>query len=314
MATTMDALASFDHLVGNLPLWLLKLDELSTQITGHHTRSMESTYSSEVELVEKAETTEDHIGMLAEATVNAASSEEPQKSHASDVLAIKQACRKRKPGSAPFVAHGPLIVYYDSHIQNAFEWLVRNIATARNNLRRGKTAATLKARMIPLGVGCNSFSAGGRRSMLDPTMTRTAKRTDPNLAADDATTAFDAMDQDLEEAQTTCESAAHQFLRGGDCSEELQVTRDNFQKCFKIAQKEVEKLQEAKARESPETEDTDERKEHITYLDLLTRVEPTKVRPVQFASIGTIEVDDEISDAESVHIDISAIRRMRGRV
>lgn len=122
-------------------------------------------------------------------------------------LPSSRLCRKRKP--APSVAPRPFIPYYDSSIQTAFELLVVNIATARNNLRKGKTAATLKARMVSLVVGCNSFSASGRRRMLDLIMTRTAKRTDPNLAADDATTAFDTMDQDLEEAQITCESVAH---------------------------------------------------------------------------------------------------------
>lgn len=331
----MDALASFNHIVDNLPLWLLKLDELSTQVTEHHARFMKLTYSTERKLArqktgsteslrpkDEIEITVDHKDTPAEATVSTVAPEEPQQSQANDVLAIKQARRKRKPGSAPSAASGPLkyrtrsmvIVYYDSDIQDAFELLVRNIATARNNLRKGKTAATFKARMASVGVGSNSFTAGGRRSMLDPKMTRRAKKTDPDHAVDNATFAFDAVDQDLEKAQSTCESAAHQFLRDGDCNEEIQVTRESFQKCFDMAQEEVAKLQEAKARETPETEDIDEKKEDTTQIDLSTRVERPTVKPVQFAGIGTIEVDDDNSDAESVHIDMSAIRRMRGRV
>ncbi len=335
MATTMDALTSFNHLVDNLPLWLLKLDGLSTQVTEHHARFMKLTYSTERKLArqktgsteslrpnEEGEITEDHKGTPAQATGITISPEEPPQSQVNDVLAIKQARRKRKPGSAPSAASGPLkyrtrsmvIVYYDSDIQDAFELLVRNIATARNNLRKGKTAATFKARMASLGVGSNSFTVGGRRSILDPKITRTAKRTDPDVAADNATFAFDAVDQDLEKAQATCESAAHQFLRDGDCNKEIQVTRESFQKCLDIAQKEVEKLREAKARETPETEDIDEKNGDDTDIDLSTRIEPPTVKPVEFAGIGTIEVDNDNSDAESVHIDMSAIRRMRGRV
>lgn len=334
MAVTMDALTSFNHLVDNLPIWLLKLDELSTQVTEHHARFMKLTYSTERKLArqktgsteslrpkEEGDITEEHERTPADATVTEVAPDDPPQSQVNDVLALQQARRKRKPGSAPSAASGPLkyrtrsmiIVYYDSDVQDAFELLVRNIATARNNLRKGKTAATFKARMASLGVGSNSFTAGGRRNMLDPKMSPAAKKADPDLAADNATSAFDSVDHDLEKAQATCESAAHQFLRDGDCNEELQVTRKSFQNCLDIAHKEVEKLQEDKARETPETEDIDEKKEDATHVDLSTKIEPPSVKPIQFAGVGTIEVDDN-SDAESVHIDMSAIRRMRGRV
>lgn len=335
MVTTVDALTSFSHLVDNLPLWLLKLDELSTQVTEHHARFMKLTYSTEIKLArqktgsteslrpkEEGEISEDHERTPAEATVTEISPGGHSQSQVNDVLAIKQARRKRKPGSALSAASGPLkyrtrsmiIVYYDSDVQDAFESLVRNIATARNNLRKGKTAATFKARMASLGVGSNPFTAGGRRTMLDPKMARTAKRADPDLAADNATSAFNAVDHDLEKAQATCESAAHQFLRDGDCNEEIQVTRESFQNCLDIAQKEVEKLKEEKARETPETEDIDEKNDDAAHIELSTRVEPPSVKVTQFVGVGTIEVDDDNSDAESVHIDMSAIRRMRGRV
>lgn len=78
------------------------------------------------------------------------------------------------------------------------------------------------------------------------------------------------------------------------------MTRDSFQE-------ELERLQKAKARETPETEDIDEKKEDTTLIDLSTRVEPPAVRQVQSAGIDIIEVDDNNSDAESVHIDVSAI-------
>lgn len=330
----MDALASFNHLIDNLPSWLLKLDELSTQVAEQHARFLKLTHSTEVKLArqktgsteslrpkEAFETTGDHV-KVAEVTIIPLEPDEPQQLQTNDILAIKQARRKRKPGSAPSAASGPqryrtrsmVIVYYDSDIQDAFELLVRNIATARNNLRKGKTAATFKARMASLGVGSDPFTAGGRRNMFDPKMMRTTRRTNPDITADAATFAFDTVDQDLEKAQSACESAAHQFLRDGACAEEIQVTRESFQKCLGVAQKKAEQLREAKARETPETEDIDGKNDDGAHIDLSARVEPPKVKPMHFAGVGTIEVDDDNSEAESVHIDLPALRRGRGRI
>ena len=330
----MDALASFNHLVDNLPSWLSKLDDLSVQVTEQHARFMKLTHSTEVKLArqktgsteslrprEKNEVTVDHKDKPAEITVTPIPMEEPHQPQANDVLAIKEARRKRKPGSALSAVSGPLkyrtrsmvIVYYDSDIQDAFESLVRNIATARNNLRKGKTAATFKARMASLGMGGSPFSAGGERGMLDPKMMRISKRTITDPVADKATSAFDTVDKDLEKAQSLCESAAHQFLRDGDCKEEIQVTRKSFQNCLEIAQKEVEKLREEKNQEAPEEDNTAAKSEEAVHVDLSKMIEPPTVKPAPFAGIGTIEVDDN-SDAESVHIDMSAIRRTTRRV
>jgi len=160
MATTMDALASVKHLVDNLPLWLLKLDELSTQVTQLPRRKAGSIKS--LQSISKAKTTDDHKVTAAEATANTISSREPQQSQANDVLAIKQAHRKRKRGSAPSITSGPLIICYDSNIQDAFVLLFQNVASARYNLEKGKTAAIIKAPIASLGVGGSPFTTGGR--------------------------------------------------------------------------------------------------------------------------------------------------------
>lgn len=329
----MDALASFDHLVQNIPSWLSKLDELSAQVAKQHAHFMRLTYSTEMQLArqktgsteslrpqERNEIITPSNDKSAEVTVTSMTPEDPQHSQANDALAIKEARRKRKPGSAPSATSGPskyrtrsmVIVYYDSNIQDAFEELVRNIATARNNLRKGRTAATFKARMASLGMGPNLFSAGGGRQILDPRMAQFSKRSNPDLVAVKGS-AFDIVDQDLEKAQSLCESAAHQFLRDGDCHDEIRTTRESFQKSIEIAQKEVEKLREEKAKETAEEETTHTEKleTEVTHTYLSPKVvEPLTTKPVQFAGIGTIEVDDDNnSDTESVHIDMSAIRR-----
>ena len=337
MALTMDALASFDHLVDNLPSWLSKLDELSIQVTKQHERFMSLAHSTEGKLARQKtgsteslrpknrnEVTVDDIERPFEITPPPFPKE--TQSHANDVLAIKEARRKRKPGSALSAASGPskyrnrsmVIVYYDSDIQDAFELLVRNIATARNNLRKGKTAATFKARMASFAMGNTPFIAGGERGLFDPKMSRISKRASPGLQADKATSAFDAVDQDLEKAQSLCESAAHQVLRDGECHEEIQIARQSFQKSFSFAQDEAKRLREEKIREALEEQDTraDEStvESKTVHTSSPTPNEPPLTKPVQFAGVGAIEVDDGNSDADSVQIDISAVRRTTRRV
>lgn len=196
-----------------------------------------------------------------------------------------------------------VIVYYDSDIQDAFELLVRNIAGARNNLRKGRAAATFKARMASLDKSPPLFSAGGERGIdLKAGLSMKRATSDPVQTCP----AFEVSDKDLENSQIACERAAHQMLRDGNCKEELLRTKNNFQNSLKLAEKEVERLQEEKAREAVDNPATEE--------PVITKIEdktaPPKVKPIEFAGVGAIEVDDG-SEAESVHIDLSAIRRMR---
>lgn len=331
----MDALDSFDHLVENLPSWLSKLEDLSVKVSKQHAEFMKLTHSTEVKLTrqktgsteslrpqDESKVTVDHKEQSLQVTVTPVPAHDSQRAKANDVLAINEARRKRKPGSAPSAASGPfkyrtrsmLIVYYDSDIQNSFEALVRNIATARNNLRKGKMAATFKARMASLGMGSTSFSAGGGLLMLDPKMARMSKRTNPDTVANKTTSTFDTVDQDLEKAQSLCESAAHQLLREGDCSEEIQTVKQSFQGCLQVARKEAERLREEKAQEPPEEQEVNvDEKEEVVPIDLSPIPVAPSIKPIQFAGIGAIEVDDD-SDAESVHIDMSAIRRATRRV
>lgn len=95
-------------------------------------------------------------------------------------IILRDVRRKRKPRSSFSGASGPrqyrtrsmIIVYYDSAIQEAFESLVRSIASARNNLRKGKTAVSFKARMASLGMDETLFASPGDLVMLNSKMLR----------------------------------------------------------------------------------------------------------------------------------------------
>ena len=320
----MDALESFTHLVDNLPPWLTKLEELSAQVAEQHARFSELTTATEIKLTrqktgstESLRTQEEKAkkpGPHADAT-----SEPPSTSNfpsslqnkANDVLAIKEARRKRKPGSALSLASGPqkyrtrsmVIVYYDSEIQEAFELLVRKIATARNNLRKGKASASFKARMASLDMGSPFISAGGERD-LDSKLGLPMKRTAPVAA--NSPSVFDTIDKDLESSQMACERAAHQMLRDGNCKEELLRTKNNFQNSLRLAQAEVERLREEEAQEAAKSPAVEE----PIVIEVEEKITPPTMKPIEFAGVGTIEVDD-ISEVEAVQIDLSAIRRTR---
>ena len=326
----MDALESFTHLTDNLPSWLTKLEELSAQVAEQHARFSELTTATEIKLTRrKTDSTEslrtqkereNTPGPQADAGAQAdATSEPPSTSNfpsslqnkANDVLAIKEARRKRKPGSALSAASGPqkyrtrsmVIVYYDSEIQEAFELLVRKIASARNNLRKGKAAASFKARMASLDMGSPLLSAGGERD-LDSKLGLPMKKSVPSAVKDPP--AFDTVDKDLESSQMACERAAHQILRDGNCKEELLRTKNNFQNSLRLAQAEVERLREEEAQEAAKSPAMEE----PIFIEVEEKVTPPTIKPTEFAGVEAIEVDD-ISEVEVVQIDLSAIRRTR---
>ena len=163
--------------------------------------------------------------------------------------------------------------------------------------------------------------------MLNPKLIRssgfTRTRLGPNMHGDSDVkmVEFDDADRDLETAQNLCEVAAHQFLRDGDCRLEITGTRSRFENVLEIAKKEVEKL---KMEEENGAKESEMKEEDVTAAELMEvspvvkvekQMEPspvvqTTIKQINIMGTGTIEVDDG-SDAESVQIDLSAIRRTR---
>ncbi|KAL8793678.1 MAG: hypothetical protein Q9195_003727 [Heterodermia aff. obscurata] len=321
----MDVQASFTHLAENVPSWLSKLETLSAQVAEQHAKFSKLTTRTENKLAlpksssteslrrqkEKAATVEPQTDLIPPEPPTSYPLPSTSQATANDVLAVTEARRKRKPGSALSLASGPqkyrqrtmIIVYYNSDIQEAFELLVRNIAGARNNLRKGRTAASFKKRLASLSMDLPPFSAGGE-SGLDFKIGRPLKKTSPE--ADDDSAAFDAIDKDLENAQILCERAAHQMLREGDCKEEILGTKNSFQSSLKLAQQELDRFRAEEVEETPDELPT----KAPVHIDPEIKTAATTVKPIEFAGIGSIEVDDR-SDVESFHIDLSAMRRTR---
>ena len=258
------------------------------------------------------------------------------KAAANSALVAAEIRRKRKPGSnhsnasghARYRTKSMVIVYYDSTIQDAFESLVRSIAGARNTLRKGKTSASFKARMASLGMDDDPFSGAANFKKMGPKIMRPgvpSSRLEPEFLNDDKGSCFEDADKALETAQNLCEVAAHQFLRDGDCRLEIEGTRQKFEHSLEVAKKEVERLQAEDAQHQAREAESEPPKpvelekpapvEVPVVLDYFDekvehKIQPAPLKQINFAGTGTIEID-EGSDSESVHIDLSAIRRTR---
>ncbi|KAL9600370.1 MAG: hypothetical protein Q9219_003220 [cf. Caloplaca sp. 3 TL-2023] len=331
MPETMDALKSFTHLADNIPDWLVKLDQLAVQVAEQHSRfaKLSQAQFTEFRLSKKHDSTESLRPPKDELDPSSAPITDhlappkmiPPLSQPGAGVLVNEINRKRKSGSANLSATSEppryrtrslVIVYYDSAIQEAFESFVRSIAGARNNLRKARIAASFKARMASIGVGDDDDE--DEFPTLNP-KSRTKRASRASASAENPS--FQKADEDLEAAQNLCEVAAHQFLRDGDCGEEIAGTRKRFEECLETARVEVDKLRMTDAELG---EDATEQ-----ALEAASRpeVEPTPV-PIAIEKIeapripamptltsnGTIEVDSD-SDGSSVHIDITAFRRMR---
>lgn len=340
----MDALQSFVHLNDSVPSWLSKLDDLTVNVAEHNARFIEMARFGNNLLKKKNLSTEslrgDPVhnsaveGQSAAKTTDAYVPPDPSHQCLSHAARARNAAnnialvRKRKGSNSSLVSEQPryrtksmVVVYYDSAVQEAFESLFRSIASARNNLRKGKTAATFKARMASMGMAESSTIPIGDPSTLTLKTMKVglARRTlSPDFGADDKTAAFDEADKDLEASQNLCEVAAHQFLRDGDCRLEMDGMRKKFANCGAIAKREVERLKEEEAREQEMIRAPAELVQEEP-LPVIESVEakvnpPPPLKEINFPVTGVIEVDEGY-EAESVQIDLSAFktRTMRPR-
>ena len=350
----MDALQSFVFLKDNLPIWISKLHELSRQVAERHaeftrlsqTASLASfrrkrTGSTESLRANDTPTHEKSTCAIPESPASPLRIEiNPSSKHLFKEYREEKLRRKRKSasimsgasGSQKFRSRMNAIVYYDSAIQEGFEMLVRQISGARNNLRKGKTAASFKARLSSLQMEESPFGGEGSIQLRNPNIPRLPKsRNGPYITDTNAHEAFDQADKHLEIAQSFCEVGAHQFLRDGNCAEEIAMTKERFESCLLIAQQQAEILQ---AEEQKEKEEEERRKQYLAHQENQEQAQQMEVdsieppvqvdvaveklvvqRPGATLSSGVLGVDaievDDASDTSSVHIDLTAFRSTR---
>ncbi|EEQ89000.2 uncharacterized protein BDCG_04120 [Blastomyces dermatitidis ER-3] len=213
-----------------------------------------------------------------------------------------------------------VVVHYDSETQLTLEKLVRDIGGARNNIRKGRMSQMMKS-----GFGLKfldhakrkSTTRGpgeGARNPLD-TLDPPSKLGKPVIKE----TGFDLVDKQLELAQSLCESAAHQFLRCGDCVLELEKAKERFATVLELAMVEVERLEkEAEAEKGQAAKATAEalmvgegEEEEVERLAPAPTLNGDEKRAPD-GLVAAIEVDDG-SSISSISIDITAFRSSRFR-
>jgi len=339
----MDALSSFAFLTDHLPLWMSDANTLNSHTTRKQkefaaefsrlakTQHPRSKHSSTKSLGSKEDHQLSDIAPKATGDVNPPQ-HTPLELASNQVFGTARRKRKVETNSAHSRASGTqryrtrpmVVVWYDSDVQEGFENLVRNIAGARNNLRKGRMSAAMKngfqlpsLRSTP-STAQNIMSAlpdvdsGLRSTILMPGAKPSATQTPPGNLSENA---FDKADKELEGAQMLCEKAAHQFLRDGDCQLELQGIKQRFEAALAIGKLERGKLEREKLEEERMNEELEQVGDVIKEEDSLSNgnvVDVSLPKPLHPVAMDptSIEVDDN-SDAESIEIDISAFRAAR---
>lgn len=293
MALASDAHASFVYLVDNLPTWRTSVDSLFAHTAEKHAefvaeyarllseakpRHRRTASNSSVRPEENNAVTEEANGVD---SVDDLSSPDPRQTNpfeAGNKYLFAQTRRKRKPGtSIRSGASGPLkfrnrshvVVYYDGYLQEQLDSMVKQVGVGRNNLRKGKAAFTAATGFrLPTLSGKVSHGLSMFDDVRPVLMSRNTSPLLPgkkpvvphvqSTSTDEAS--FLRVDKELEQIQSLCEMAAHQFLRDGDCKTELENVRQKLDALLVQATTTAEslkKLKEEKLKEEQEASQAD---------------------------------------------------------
>ena len=172
---------------------------------------------------------------------------------------------------AAYRSRSMIIVYYDSYVEGFFEELVKFVSASRNLMRKAKMAAKVAQikRMAEMDnkdddegdddsetpsqpLPSLRYLSSRRTAALSPSLARmsgTRGGASAGAGAQDSSSDFyDKLDKGLEYVQSMCERAAHQFLRDGDCNEEINNISTRLAETKELALKEAERIM----REEPE--------------------------------------------------------------
>ncbi|KAF7543527.1 hypothetical protein G7Z17_g10681 [Cylindrodendrum hubeiense] len=185
---------------------------------------------------------------------------------------VRQQVKRRQRSSSMVSAEGAppayrtrsmIIVYYDSYVQGFFDDLVRFVSSSRNLMRKAKMAAKVAQikRLAEVDMseeGNNDSDENGLEALpslrymstrrFNPMSSISRPGFGPGGAKDQPPDVYDRLDKSLEIVQSMCEHGAHQFLRDGDCNDEITKVQKQLTEVLEVATKEMERVQ----REEPE--------------------------------------------------------------
>ncbi|OOF91427.1 hypothetical protein ASPCADRAFT_211237 [Aspergillus carbonarius ITEM 5010] len=327
----MDALGAFAYLSENIPSWLSRLSDLSTHTAAKHAEYAEA-YKRHITVRPRRRKNSSICSIRTEDLRSSAPDTEtrPQSSAAETRTTVttpntsqhQPNVNPRKRGAEetptldgsdqdPLVStRNNLIIHYDGHTQKVLEEMVRNIGTARNNIRKGRMAqlpvSGYRNKMPDRSARINSLadSLSSSESCEDDVLSsiRKARNQGPPGPRARKHSPFDAAEKQLELVHGMCETAAYHFLRSGDCSADLASVEAKFRSLLDLATNEVRRLKA----EQPEVPVVQE--ESPTMTPTATTIEADRQ---SLSKIDAIEVDDGTESVES--IDLTAFRANRLR-
>ncbi|KKA19864.1 hypothetical protein T310_6127 [Rasamsonia emersonii CBS 393.64] len=212
-----------------------------------------------------------------------------------------------------------VVIHYDGHTQKELEQVVRDIGLARNSIRKGKMSQMMRKSGVDM-LSARLTSRESKQGFTPMNGSPLSGRSTRTMQQKESS--FDYADKQLELAQSLCETAAHQFLRCGDCSTELEGVKEKFNLLLEVANSEAARLRAEKEQEEAQEREKEKEREQ-EQKQAKTEEPPAKVdpdKPVDVTENGkppepgvaAIEVDDAASDS-SVSIDITAFRASRFR-
>ncbi|OKL58221.1 hypothetical protein UA08_06531 [Talaromyces atroroseus] len=279
----VDALQCFTFLIDNVPCWISRVTELAA-----HTSRKHAEFSEEFHRLARSQPQQSPRRRENSSSSSVHTKPAPSKQSGDEVRPIR-----------------PLVIYYDSHTQAQLEQTVRDIGAARNSLRKGKMSQTTRIASLSLDMFTTSQSRDSPHPMVE-----SYRRTRPVETDQKETATFEFAEKQLEIAQSLSEFAAHQFLRCGDCREELEEIIAKFSTVLEMAGNEASRLR-AEREERQRTDGSLSLKEHIAASSLQVSDLFNDDKAFE-PGIAAIEVDDAAS-ASSISIDIAAFRSNRFR-
>ena len=318
-AGPMDALGAFTYLANNIPDWITQVIDLAAHTAATHAEYTEaykkyaapakpcrwknssvcSTHTANLFSQQKC-------GVSTQGTTTQDPTARIQiQNHDQDVKNEEIGGAAPSTTDALVSTRHNVIIHYDGHTQQNLEDMVRNIGTARNNIRRG-----MMTQMPPMGFRSGMPGRGGLPEFMLSNIHSAQNRRPPGLRQ--GMTAFDVADKHLEVAHGLCESAAYQILRSGDCKADLTSVEKKFRTLLGLAGTEVQRLNKTREQTPSVFEPKMEEEEKSEPQLPSAVIEPTN-KP-QASTNGSATRPIEVDDAESLSIesiDLTAFRANR---
>ncbi|KAF3355117.1 hypothetical protein VDGD_08014 [Verticillium dahliae] len=213
-----------------------------------------------------------------------------------------------------------IIVYYDSYVQSFFEEMVKFVSASRNLMRKAKMAAKVAQirRLAELqspedeedGTGelkPGSAADGENNDPLPslrymstrrmgggprlPGSSPYSRNSPAGLLGEQEKDAYDDLDKGLEFVQSMCEHAAHQFLRDGDCTEEIGKIKKRLSDSKVLADKEMARVEREDPALLKESGDAVKART-LRPASMRRELTPVKDRTTPASSPMKLEVDD----------------------